>query len=466
MKKYNKILLLIMIGFFLSCSESFLEVSPQDSVSNDEALTSLEDLETSISGVYDEFQGAYYYGRYMLLIPDVMADDVKQNEQANRVVDFAQHVVSVDDSQASALWTGLYYTNNALNNIINSDIEVTESTQDEKDHIMGEAYALRGLIYFDLVRLFANHYTYTADASHLGVPIILDFDYTLEPERNTVEEVYDQVISDMTTALTLIDDTSRTGNSNSLSSTAVKALLSRVYLYKEDWSNAEAMATEVIEAGYSLVDNADYLTLWSEDNSSESIFEISQTESDNQGGNCLGAMYVVDGYGDYLPSDDVVSLYDADDARLQVFIEDELLAGDYAPYRMNKYPDVLGYDNTKVIRLAEVYLIRAEARAQLGTDIAGAQEDLDMVRQRALPTAANVTATGDELLEEIMLERRLELCFEGHRLWDLMRYKEDIVRNECTASICYIPYGDDTNILPIPQDETDVNPNITPNPGY
>ena len=227
------------------------------------------------------------------------------------------------------------------------------------------------------------------------------------------------------------------------------------------------MATEVIETGgFSLIENADYLTLWSQDNTSESIFEISQTESDNQGGNNLGAMYVVDGYGDYLPSNDVISLYDPNDARLQVFIEDELLAGDYAPYRMNKYPDVLGYDNIKVMRLAEIYLIRAEARAQIGTNITGAQEDLNKVRQRALPSAPDVTATGEALIEEILLERRLELCFEGQRLWDLMRYKKDIVRNQCTASICYIPYGDDTNILPIPQDETDVNPNIEQNPGY
>lgn len=466
MKNYNKIILLILIGLFMSCSESFLDISPQDAVSDEDAITNLEDLETSITGVYNEISGAYYYGRYMFLIPDVLADDVKQNEQANRIVDYAQHVQSVSDGQASALWTGMYFANNALNNIINSDIEVTAAAQGEKDHILGEAYALRGLVYFDLVKLFAQHYTYTDDASHLGVPLILEFDPTLEPERNTVKEVYDQIISDMTTAISLMDDTSRSGNSNTLSATSVKALLSRVYLYKEDWANAEAMATEVIEAGYDLVDNADYLTLWTQDNTSESIFEISMTESDNQGGNSIAAMYVVEGYGDYLPSNDVVSLYNDGDARLQVFKEDPLLSGDYAPYRVDKYPNVLGYNNTKVMRLAEVYLIRAEARAEIGTNISGAQEDLDVVRQRALPTALSVTVSGESLIDEIMQERRLELCFEGQRLWDLMRRKEDIVRNECTASICFIPYGDETNILPIPQDETDVNPNITQNPGY
>ncbi len=455
-----------MISLFLSCSESFLELTPEYAVSDELAITNLEDLEVSVTGVYSEFQSAYYYGRYMFLIPDVLADDVKQYSDANRVVDYSRHVQQVDDAQASALWTGLYFSNNALNSIINSEIEVLESDEDEKNHILGEAYALRGLVYFDLVRLFSQHYTYTDDASHAGVPIILEHDTYLEPERNTVAEVYDQVISDMTTALTLLSDTSRSGNSNTLSAASVKALLARVYLYKEDWANAEAMATDVINSGYSLVDNENYLNLWNVDNTSESIFEISNTDTDNEGGNSLAAMYLDEGYGDYLPSNDVISLYDTDDARLEVFIEDESLTGDYASDRMYKYPEVLGYDNIKVIRLAEVYLIRAEARAEIGTDITGAQEDLNTVRQRALPSAEDVTATGDDLIDEIMLERRLELCFEGQRLWDLMRKKEDIVRTQCTSSTCYIPYGDYTNILPIPQDETDVNPNIEQNSGY
>ncbi|MBO0591165.1 RagB/SusD family nutrient uptake outer membrane protein [Cellulophaga sp. E16_2] len=469
MKNYNKIILLIMVGFVLSCSESFLELTPQSSVSDEEAITNLEDLETSITGVYDEIQGAYYYGRYMFLIPDVLADDVKQNLSANRIVDYAEHVQNVSDAQANSLWTGMYFASNALNNIINSDVEVTASSQADKDHILGEAYALRGLVYFDLVKLFAQHYTYTADASHPGVPLILEFDPILEPERSTVAEVYNQVISDMTMAISLMSDTSRSANSNTLSATSVKALLSRVYLYKEDWVNAEAMATEVINANYSLVDNENYLTLWNVDNTSESIFEISMTESDNVGGNGIAGLYLAaaeNGFGDYLPSNDVVSLYDAEDARLQTFRVDEVLTGDYAPNRVYKYPEVLGYDNVKVVRLAEIYLNRAEARAEIGTDITGAQEDLDMIRKRALPTAATTTSTGVALIDAIFLERRLELCFEGQRLYDLMRRKEDIVRIQCTSSICTIPYGDETNILPIPQDETDVNPNIEQNPGY
>src|SRR5690606_40868569 len=118
------------------------------------------------------------------------------------------------------------------------------------------------------------------------------------------------------------------------------------------------------------------------------------------------------------------------------------------------------------MRLAELYLIRAEARAKLGNNIAGAQDDLDMVRQRALPTAVDNTDTGTTLQSAILLERRLELAFEGQRLWDLMRNKLDIVRTQCTSSNCHIPYGSESVILPIPQNETDANPIIEQNPGY
>ena len=466
MNNFKNIAVLILLILSTSCSESFLELTPQQSVSDQEALTNIQDFESSITGVYNEISTADYYGRYFVMIPDVMADDVKQNSQANRIIFYAEHVVNVSDADASDIWTNMYQGVNAANRIINSDVTVPSAIQADKDHIIGEAHALRGLIYFDMVRLYAQHYTFTADGGHPGIPLVLEFESTTKPPRNTVNEVYNQVISDMTKAISLMDSDSRSGDSNTLSATSVKALLSRVYLYKEDWANAEAMATEVIESSeYSLVSNSDYLDLWASDNSSESIFEISMTESDNAGGSIAG-LYLKDGFGDYLPSNDIISLYDAEDARLGVFTVDEFLAGDYAPFRVEKYPDVNGFDNTKVIRLAEIYLIRAEARAELGSNIAGAQEDLNIVRQRALASAPDNTDTDQALKDAIFSERRLELCFEGQRLWDLMRKKKDIQRNQCTSATCTIGYGSDSVVLPIPQIETDINPNITQNPGY
>jgi len=462
MKTYKKILLILITGFTLSCSESFLELPLQQSVENAEALTNLEDFQSSITGIYNEISGSEYYGRYMMLIPDVMADDVKQNAQANRIEDYAEHIVRVSDGDALNLWTTMYGAINATNLIINSDVDVPNSVIDEQNHIIGEAYALRGQIYFDMVRFFAQHYTFTPDASHLGIPIVLTFDPTREPSRNSVKEVYDQIIMDMTEAIDLMNTDSRSGNSNTLSSLSVKALLARVYLYKEDWTNAEDMATDVITSGeYSLISNGNYYDLWTQDNSSESIFEISMTEADNRGGQGIAGLYLPQAFGDYLPANDVFSLYTAGDARLSTFeVIDQL--------RMIKYPDVNGFDNTKVIRLAEMYLIRAEARAEIGTNISGAQDDLDVVRQRGLPSVPDSAETGEALKDAIFLQRRLELAFEGQRLWDLMRKKMDIVRTDCTSQKCLIPYASDTVILPIPQDETDVNPNLAQeqNPGY
>lgn len=462
----KKLFLIGLIFLVASCSD-FLDISPKQSIAEGEALETLEGFQAAITGVYDIISDSDYYGRYFILTPDVMADDVKQNSQANRAREYAEYVAFADHFITEGLWERMYEATNAANAIINSDAEVAAVEQDELDHIIGEAYAIRGQILFDLVRLYGQHYTYTDDASHLGVPIILEHDRENEPQRNTVGEVYDQVISDMTTAISMMNPAPRTGSTSTLSSTAVQALLARVYLYKEDWTNAQQMATQVIESGsYSLVPNGNYYSSgWVNDYSSESIFEIAMTENDNRGSDALGRMYIEEGYGDYLPSNDLTSLLPEGDARRDWLTVDENLTGDYAPYRLIKYPSVTGQNNTKVIRLSEVYLIRAEAAAILGDD-ATAQSDVTMIRQRAMPTAEAVTSTGSELLDEVLLERRKELAYEGQRLWDLMRRQQDVVRDECTSPICTIEYPDDRFVLPIPSAETNANPNITQNPGY
>ena len=465
-KIYNRLLFIMIIGLTAgSCGKEFLELSPQQSVANEEALLIIDDFQSSITAAYNGLSQASYYGRYFVLVPDVMSDDVKQHPSANRAKDYAEYSAVIDDGIAEGLWSEMWQNINNLNAIINSEVTIPAAVKDDYDHIIGEAYTLRGQIYFDMVRAFAQHYSFTAGATHLGVPIVLEFDQFSEPSRASVGAVYDQVISDMQQGISLLTDSPRSGNTATLSKTAAKALLARVYLYKDDFANAESLANEVISSGkYSLEDNANYLASWSNDYSSESIFEISMTDTDNRGSDALGRMYIIEGYGDYLPSNDVVSLIPEDDARRGWFIEDEFLDGDYAPFRMNKYPSITGVDNTKVMRLSEVYLIRAEAKARQNDN--GAQADVDAIRQRAQPTAAPVTATGQALVDEVLLERRKELCFEGQRLWDLMRYKKNVVRNQCTSSICTINYPNEKVILPIPEAELDANPNMEPNPGY
>lgn len=473
MKKNINIILinfaLILMLTVVSCKKEFLELNPAQSVSNEQAFLTLEDYKSSVAALYNGISSANHYGRYFILTPDVMADDVKQNSQANRAREYADYVAVADHFIATGMWSTMYATINSANAVINSDVGVPASVQSQKDHLVGEAHAIRGQIYFDLVRSYAQHYTFTAGATHPGVPIVLVFDINAKPSRNTVKEVYDHIISDMTKAISLLSETSRNGRTSLLTKTAVKALLARVYLYKEDFDNAIQMANDVIGSNkYSLVSNANYYTnIWVNNYSSESIFEIANTANDNRGSDALGGMYNIAGYGDYLPSNDLFNVIPATDVRRSIFVLDAVLSGAYAPYRMAKYPSNQGLNNTKVMRLSEIYLIRAEANARKSSpNAASAQADVTLIRKRGELAAANVTATGTALVDEVMLERRKELCFEGQRLWDLMRLKKSIVRTNCTSAICNIPYPNNRVILPISQDDINANPNMVQNQGY
>lgn len=351
-----------------------------------------------------------------------------------------------------------------LNRLINAEFDPLSGDQAEYDQILGEAHALRGLAYFDMVKMYAQHYTFTSDASHPGVPIVLESDITNLPSRATVGEVYAQIISDLNQGINLMTEV-RNGP-YMLTQAGAQALLSRIYLYTEDYGNAVAMADAVINSGaYSLVTGSAYVEQFVTGGSSEAIFELEYSETDNEGADCFGCMYTATGYGDYLPARDLLDLIDPDDIRMQMFVEDELLTGIYASHRVNKWPTPQQTDNVPVIRLSEVYLSRAEAHARLG-DHAAAQSDLDTIRQRGLATAPPVTATGQALIDEILIERRIELGYEGHRIHDLMRNKQDIVRVDVTGDVAHMPYPCDYCILPIPEWEMNANPNISQNPGY
>ncbi|HSM04467.1 MAG TPA: RagB/SusD family nutrient uptake outer membrane protein [Longimicrobiales bacterium] len=445
----------------VGCNELGLE--PTDAVSDDAYFQTIADFEAAIVGVYDQISIADYYGRSIPLISDIMGEDVKQAGSANRYQEFADfegQVVTGHDFETE-LWAEGYEAINMLNELIAAEFEPT-GVEDTYEQILGEAHALRGLIFFDLVRMYAQHYTFTTDASHPGIPIVLVPDVEALPSRNSVGEVYQQVISDLTMGISLMDQTRR--GAYMMSAEAAQAILGRVYLYMEDWAGAESMATAVINSGkYSLVEGQAYIDQFATGGSSEAIFEIQSTDTDNRGSDSLGGMYRASGYGDYLPAKDLLDLMDPTDLRWAMYVEDPLLTGVYASHRVNKWPTVSNTDNIPVIRLSEVYLNRAEARAQLDDD-PGAQDDLNMVRARAgLGDSAD---TGAALLDAILLERRMELGYEGHRIHDLMRYKQAINRVDVTGDVAFMAYPCNFCVLPIPQPETDTNPNIQQNAGY
>ncbi len=467
LKNFTVALLFLVVGIS-SYSCDHLAIEPQQSISNDAFFKTMDDFRAGVGGGYNQVQGSSWYGRTMLLVPDLLSEDVKQSAQANRYQEFADYEGSPTSghSYEVALWREVYEAINILNSMINAGegFEPPSASVTEFNQLIGEAYAIRALAYFDLVKMYAQHFTFSGGASHPGVPIITSFDITNLPSKNTVSEVYTQIIADFNTAIGKMTLT-RAGPFL-FTKEAAQALLSRVYLYMDDYTNSIAMADAVINSGkYSLVSAGSYLTMFSDGGSSEAILEISNSDADNVGSNSLGGMYRKSGYGDYLPSKDLLNLIDPNDIRLGMFTFDPDLTGPYASMRVNKYPTVTNLDNIPLIRLSEVYLNRAEAYARSGND-AGAQADLNLIRQRALSTAPDVTLTGDALLADILIERRIELANEGHRIFDITRHKMDVVRVDFTGDVGFIAYPSDYWIFPIPAQELDVNPNIAQNPGY
>jgi hypothetical protein len=466
--KYLKIgkasFLLLVLLVASACSDLVLE--PHDAISDDAYFRTLDDFKAGIVGTYNQMQGSAWYGRSIHLMSDIMGNDVKQAGSANRYQEFAdfEGQIVTGHGYETTLWTSVYDGINQTNMLINSEFEPTPSQAAEFNQVRGEAYALRGLAYFDLVKMYGQHYTFTADASHPGVPIVLESDVTNLPARNTVGEVYNQIVSDLNQGISLMTQT-RYGPFM-MTKEAAQAILSRVYLYMEDYTMAASMADAVINSGkYSLVTGDAYVNQFASGGSSEAILELVNNDTDNSGSDALGGMYRASGYGDYLPAKDLLNIIPSGDIREQMFVVDDKLTGNYASHRVNKWPTVSNTDNIPVIRLSEVYLNRAEARAQLGQD-GPAQADLDLIRQRGLATAPAVTATGQALIDEILKERRIELGYEGHSIHDLMRNKLDVDRVDFTGDVSFQPYPCNFCILPIPQPETDTNPNMAQNVGY
>lgn len=461
-----------------SCGEDFLDIQPQDSISNSQFLQTLDDFEAAIVGGYSQMSLADWYGRYFLLIPDIMGEDIKANASANRGAAWALFLGAPTTTQNEnrEFWQEIYQAINLTNSIINSDFTPIASQQAALNQVVGEAYAIRALAHFDLVRLFAQTYSFTADASHIGVPIVTEFDVDSRPTRNTVAEVYAQVIADFQQAITLM---TIGGSNTTFTREAAQALLARVYLYMGDYNNAETLATDVINSGnYTLVDSANYADQFLVGDSPEAILEIAMTATDNRGSDHIGGMYKETGYGDYLPAQDLFNLLDSlTDVRGTLFLRDSNLDGgiyagvDGFGRRVNKWPSAgsaIATDNVSVIRLSEVHLIRAEARMRKGTpDEAGALADLNLIRERSAPSVTFGALAGTALLDEIMLERRRELFAEGHRIFDIARTGSDLIRTDCPApGSCTRTYPEDRFILAIPQVELDSNPNMVQNASY
>jgi starch-binding outer membrane protein, SusD/RagB family len=458
--------LVLMTG----CKKSFLEREPYGGLPTADALKTVDDMETALNGAYADMRGSGLFGRAIPLIGDLLADNVYLSPtNSNRYTSVYLANYTVNNTDVQGIWNGCYNTILDANNVINSSL--TGSA--EADEFRGEALAIRALMYFELVKHFAK--SYTVDPGSMGVPLILTYDAFKKPTRNTVAEVYTQIEKDLKDAMPLM---TLGRSSGYFSAAAAEALLARLYTFKADWPNALAAAEDVINnSGYSLVTLNRVAGYWASNtprnDGIETLFEIVNDLVGNAANDALASFYDQAAYGDALCSQSLYNMYSNTDVRKSLILT-------FSPRRgnvkvVNKYPNTSqpDKDEVKVIRMSEVFLIAAEAAYHGGpANEALAKDYLNAVASERDPNFAGYSSTGAALLEDILLERRKELAFEGHRYWDLVRYNRDVMRvnlsNNYAGAPLTIPASSVRRIFPIPQSELDANPAIRTqqNPGY
>jgi hypothetical protein len=397
-----------------------------------------------------------------------MADNIYISaSNSNRYLSELTYTYIPTSGNQQSTWAQIYSVILRANNIINAKIPSSPNV----NQLVGEALTIRAFCYFELSKFYAI--PYMADSTGLGVPLVLQYDPHLTPARNSVAEVYTQIESDLTKAIGLMTVVNSSGTANKY---VAEGLLARLYLFKGEYSNAQASALDIVNnGGYTLVPASALMNYWSatgtRSDGVETMLEVEFDITNNNGTDNLDAFYSQAGYGDALCTDNLYNTYSATDARRGL-----ILAGTRAGanvWVVNKYPNTTnpgGTDNTKVLRYAEILLTLAETYNRLGDDVS-AKTLVNQLAQARDPSFAGYTDSGPALLNDIILERRKELAFEGQRYWDLVRLNQDVVRDNTTGNYLQnVPLTllatDTRRIWPIPQAEINANKNMKQNAGY
>ncbi len=456
---------LLTTGLLPGCN-SKLDVQPVTFVDSANAFNNASDVQAALVGCYAGLQSTNLYGGYLQFITDLLAE----NGDARFVGTFTQpqeaqrKALLITNSQVSATWLSAYDVINRTNNVLANLSKLPTAGQQASAE--GEARFIRGLLYFDLVRMFGRDWNDGNPANNLGVPLVLTPTLTIADAvpvaRNTVAAVYTQVITDLTTAEARLT-TSNGFNSFSASRYACAAVLARVYLQQGNFTSAAAAANRAIAGSFRLNsyygDNFGYSLTTNQTsnlvaNTTEDIFTIQI--SAQSGTNQLNTFYARNRRADVNIQPQFLSLFATGDNRATLYTT--LTPTTAVPSYTRKY-DAL-YGNIKLIRLDEMLLTRAEANLRAGGTPVGATPlaDVNAVRTRAgLPALTTVT------LSDILRERRIELAFEGFRLGDLKRNQESTTDPITNTTIAW---NASRLVFPIPFRELNANSLLVQNAGY
>jgi len=434
----TKLLLIVLLTLPAFSCKKFLQSQSQ----NNEFLKTAQDLDELLVG------GGYtpsFYGNGRTHMLFIMDDDVEENpipvlQPENTIptsylsgyynwqpIPYVYSDGTQEDSHVT-IFNQIYKNLSTVNTVIFNVPLMRKSGEPDSTltRVDGEAHFLRALYYFLLVNTYGKPYNKTSASTDYGVP--LKTDPAIEAgffSRATVQQVYDQMINDLLTAEKELEGYNKRSVIRA-NQAAVQALLSRIYLYTEVYEKAAAYADKVLAKNYQItnLNNFDFANNFLQLSSPETIFNMGEDAINflyPVFGPCLFTHDLSSAVDSYRASDDLVQSFETDDLRPSVFFDQGERPGQL-------YAKVRGFDLSGnvseifMIRLPEIYLNKAEALAVLGRNDEAINLLQELRRKRFAATPALPPGAGGELVNFIRDERRRELCFEGHRWFDLRRY--------------------------------------------
>ncbi len=473
MKPYI-LLVTALLSFAGGCAK--LDVVPESAFTPSNFYANLDDATAAVSAAYDPLGTNEFYWQSMPSLQDQSTDDCEwgngrntSNTSKNEVDRYTFTPSTITFFQ---VWTRCYQGINRANAVIGRVPGITTGNEALKARLIGEATFARAFYYFSLVRLYGGVPLLTSETTELN---------NLTKPRASVEEVYAQLIGDLVAAETALPNKYTGSDIGRPTKGAAKALLAKVYLTRQEWSKASAKCKEVIDLGvYDLWANYSEVFLLANENGKESIFDVQAISGGLNEGSALQGYFRPNfdraGFGDDPVTQNHYEAYPAGDKRRDVNVKLYTRTSTPAapasiayPCYVAKYLDPTatsnndGANNFPVLRYADVLLMYAEALNEQGAGNADAYAAINRLRKRAgLADLSGLTQ--DRFRDAVLLERRLELAFEGHRWYDLVRTGRLV--SAVKAQNPAIPVLPHHLLYPIPQTERDVNPLLTQNPGY
>jgi hypothetical protein len=472
MKYKNKFSLLTLLAaiLFASCNKE-LDIKPTDIIAADNSFINMEDLQRGVNGIFGRYLTKVNFNYASALCADEVKFGRDNSGQGRFTYTYTTSPDNTGGGDLNACWGGMPTVIQQCNIVLQyADVVPAANSfeQGRRPILKAQALAMRALAHFDLLQAYSGKYNPTS----LGVPYITAFNPQQKPSRPTAQVTMDAIENDLNQARLLLPATT-TGNFNdtTIHQLTITAIQARIALYKGEWQRASDLATTVINANIKpIVSGTAYAGIWTDQNQNEILFRIRQI---NASSTSVANGWTTGNLIYFAPSDKLTATYATNDVRLSAFIATGAPGGGATARYVNKFfnsPKGPRVVDLKVIRISEMYLIRAEAQAELNNLTAGAA-DLNLLRSNRITGYVNETFNNKtDLINAIINERYKELCYEGFRFWDLKRRSLPVSRllsdTDNNTTWQNLPADNFRFTFPIPLPEILGNPNMQQNPGW